>query len=240
MDQTLQEEYKARINKAFDYIETHLDHQFTLEELARAANFSKFHFHRIFMACVGETPFQFINRIRLERAASLLITAKKESITDVALKCGFTDISVFSRNFKSYFNQAPSNYRKNKQAHSNQNQINSKTGKAKHQTTMYFCSSTNTIKWRTSMKLNKGVEIKNLEPMTVAYIRHIGPYAGNDKLFEGLWNKLFTWAGPRGLVGGPDFKSLIMYHDDPMSQMKISSDSACAFQCQMIQKWMVR
>ncbi len=65
------------------------------------------------------------------------------------------------------------------------------------------------------MKLNKSVEVKELPKMTVAYIRHIGPYKGDDKLFERIWNRLFTWAGPRGLIGGKDFKSLIIYHDDP-------------------------
>ena len=80
---------------------------------------------------------------------------------------------------------------------------------------MYFCESTNSLKWRTNMKLNKSVEVKELQEMNVAYVRHIGPYQGNDKLFQQLWNKLFAWAGPRGLIGGPDFKSLIIYHDDP-------------------------
>lgn len=65
------------------------------------------------------------------------------------------------------------------------------------------------------MKLNKSIEIKELPEMTLAYIRHIGPYQGNEKLFENLWNRLFSWAGPRGLIGGPEFKSLIIYHDDP-------------------------
>lgn len=65
------------------------------------------------------------------------------------------------------------------------------------------------------MKLNKSVEVKELPKMTVAYIRHIGPYKGDDKLFERIWNRLFSWAGPRGLIGGKDFKSLIIYHDDP-------------------------
>ena len=63
-------EYKARINKTLDYIEAHLDNQFTLDVLAAVSNFSKFHFHRIFLGVIGETPFQFINRIRLQRAAS--------------------------------------------------------------------------------------------------------------------------------------------------------------------------
>ena len=65
------------------------------------------------------------------------------------------------------------------------------------------------------MKLNKSVEVKELPKMTVAYIRHTGPYQGDDKLFEGIWNRLFAWAGPRGLIGGKDFRSLVIYHDDP-------------------------
>ena len=65
------------------------------------------------------------------------------------------------------------------------------------------------------MKLNKSVEVKELPKMTVAYIRHIGPYKEDDKLFESIWSRLFSWAGPRGLIGGKDFKSLVIYHDDP-------------------------
>ena len=51
--------------------------------------------------------------------------------------------------------------------------------------------------------------------MNVAYVRHIGPYAGNEGLFEKLWNKLFAWAGPRGLLEREDMQSLVIYHDDP-------------------------
>ncbi len=208
-------EYKSRINKTFDFIESNLDRPFTLEELAGVANFSKFHFHRIFLAWVGETPFQFILRVRLEKAASLMVSNPKETITDIALKCGFTDISVFSRNFRNHFEQSATGYRKMKHEKSNLSQHDSKTDQAADKASMYLCSHTNTIKWRTQMKLNKSVEVTELPKMTVAYIRHIGPYKGNDKLFETLWNKLFAWAGPRGLIGGPGFKSLVIYHDDP-------------------------
>lgn len=65
------------------------------------------------------------------------------------------------------------------------------------------------------MKLNQSVEVTKLPKMTLAYVRHIGPYKGNSQLFEKLWQQLMGWAGPRGLIGGPDFKSLIIYHDDP-------------------------
>lgn len=211
-NQNLSAEYKSRINKALDYIDTNIEKQFTLEELAGIANFSKFHFHRIFHSIVGETPFQFILRIRLEKAASLIITNPHERLTQIAFQCGFSDASIFSRNFKSFFKASATQFRRNK---SNLSQTESKIGQEKDRTSMYFCNESNTIKWRTNMKLNKGVEVRELPKMTVAYIRHIGPYKGDEKLFENLWNRLYTWAGPRGLIGGPDFKSLTIYHDDP-------------------------
>ena len=214
-DQHLEKEYNSRINKAFDYIESNIDKQFTLEEIASVANFSKFHFHRIFQAIVGETPFQFILRLRLEKAASLIETNSKENITEIALKCGFTDISIFSRNFKNYFNKSASQYRKEKHEKSNLSQLNSKTQQVDDKSLMYFCPNSKTLKWRTNMKLNKSVEVKELPKMTVAYIRHIGPYKGNAQLFDILWGKICTWAGVRGLMGQPDLKFLTIYHDDP-------------------------
>jgi len=211
----LHTEYISRINRTFDYIESNIEKPMTLEELATIANFSKFHFNRIFHSIVGETPFQFILRIRLEKAATLILANKKESISEIAYKCGFSDISIFSRNFKSYFHISASQYRTNKSNNSNLSQQDSNRHQNDDKPTQYFCPELNTIKWRTNMKLNKSVEVKELPEMTVAYIRHVGPYKGDDKLFESIWNKLFAWAGPRGLIGGKDFRSLIIYHDDP-------------------------
>lgn len=211
-NENLINEYKSRINKTLDYIEKNLDQQFTLEELAGTANFSKFHFTRIFHSLVGETPFQFIIRVRLEKTATLLLTDKKNSIQNICFKTGFSDVSVFSRYFKKYFLVSPSQYRiKN----SNIGQKDSNNVKSEIKTSSYFCFNSLTIKWKTSMKSNKSVEVKDLPEMNLAYIRHIGPYKGDSKLFEQLWNKLFRWAGPRGLIGGKDFRSLIIYHDDP-------------------------
>ena len=211
----IQDVYKVRINKAFDYIEKHIDKQFSLAELAEVANFSKFHFNRIFWGVVGETPFQFINRLRLERAASLLCTNPGITITEVAYKVGFSDVSIFSRNFKARFNMSATQYRNLNQTNSKQGQEDSNHQHDEGASYLYFCFESQTLKWRTNMQMNKSVEVKALPEMTVAYIRHIGPYKGDEQLFEKLWNRLFTWAGPRGLVGGKDFDSLIVYHDDP-------------------------
>ena len=51
--------------------------------------------------------------------------------------------------------------------------------------------------------------------MHVAYLRHIRPYQGDETLFERLFTKLFTWAGPRGLIQFPATKVISLYHDNP-------------------------
>ena len=59
------------------------------------------------------------------------------------------------------------------------------------------------------------IEVKEMPEFNVAYVRHIGPYKGDTELFGSLFEKLFKWAGPRGLLGSPDMKVLCVYHDDP-------------------------
>ena len=61
----------------------------------------------------------------------------------------------------------------------------------------------------------QSVVVKDLEPMTLAYVRHVGPYVGDGAVFEKLYNRLFSWAGPRGFLNDPDLKSFCMYHDNP-------------------------
>ena len=50
------------------------------------------------------------------------------------------------------------------------------------------------------MELNKGVEIREFPKTTIAYVRHTGPYKGNEELFEKLYGELYAWAGPRNLT----------------------------------------
>jgi len=64
------EEYVSRINRVIDHIEANLDTDLSLERLAEVAGFSPFHFHRIFRAMMGETLNQFIQRLRIEKAAA--------------------------------------------------------------------------------------------------------------------------------------------------------------------------
>ncbi len=86
--------YQGRINTAVDYIEKNLKHNFSLDEIAAVAGFSKYHFHRIFYTFTGESLFQFIQRLRLEKAATLLLTGPVKPVTEIALECGFSNSSI--------------------------------------------------------------------------------------------------------------------------------------------------
>jgi AraC family transcriptional regulator len=105
------EEYVSRINRVIDYIEINIDIELSLENLAKVANFSRFHFHRIFRAMVGETLNQFIQRIRIEKAAAQLIVNPKKSITEIAFDCGFSGSATFARAFKETFQMSASEWR---------------------------------------------------------------------------------------------------------------------------------
>ena len=92
------------------YAAAHLDEDVSLAALARQAGLSAFHLQRIFSTAVGETPKQLTLRLRLGRAAVMLLTSD-ESILDVALSCGFQSHEVFIRAFRRRFGITPSAYR---------------------------------------------------------------------------------------------------------------------------------
>ncbi|NQT17474.1 MAG: helix-turn-helix transcriptional regulator [Planctomycetes bacterium] len=82
-------EYRERVCHAMNFISRNLDRDLSLEEIAEAALFSRFHFHRIFKAVVGETVAGFTRRLRLELAANRLLSRPDEDITTIAIGCGF-------------------------------------------------------------------------------------------------------------------------------------------------------
>lgn len=215
-------EYLARVHRVMDYVERHLDERLTLDVLAAVANFSPFHFHRVFTACTGEPLYQFILRVRLERAATKVATQPRESLTAIALDCGFGSSAAFARAFRGAFGMSASEYRqrhrKNREADGKARKDPSEPGiyagshaadleAAAHQGSM---TMTNTG----AMKPATTVRVEALGPTTVAYVRHTGPYAGDGALFGRLFGELCRWAGPRGLLG-PQARFLTVYHDNP-------------------------
>lgn len=218
-----QKEYIYRINRVVDYIENNLDNDLSLEKLADVANFSPFHFHRIFSAFMGETLNDFIKRIRVEKAASMLLTDKDRPISEVAELCGYNSLSVFCRNFKNHFKTSAQDFRNSWESENSKNgKTDSKTDRLKASSNEYVCDVKSSKTRRITMK--KNVEIKEMPAMNVIYCRHVGQFDQIGKAYE----KLFKWAGPRGLLQFPETKGLTYYHDDPkVTNIEKLRQSAC-------------
>ncbi len=223
----LREEYAQRINRAIDYIEAHLEEELSLDKLAEVACFSRYHFHRLFGALVGENLGQFIQRIRLERAASKLLRNPKKTITEIAFECGFSSSAVFARAFREAFGVSAGQWRANRGAEDgkicktegNSGKTVRNVRKAFDASSLYIEGNNITQTWRIAMKEKPGIEanvvVREIPEMQVAYIRHIGPYSNNPKLFDALFGKLTAWAGPRGLLRFPETKLLAIFYDNP-------------------------
>ncbi|MFC0681888.1 GyrI-like domain-containing protein [Lysobacter korlensis] len=100
-------DHLVRVNAVVDHVLTHLDAQLRLDDLARVARFSPFHFHRKFRSITGETIAQFVKRVRLERAIVLLSSPERLDLTTIAIRCGFASSSAFSRAFRERYGQPP-------------------------------------------------------------------------------------------------------------------------------------
>jgi len=221
----MQNEYTVRINRVIDFIDTHLGEKLQLADLARVATFSPYHFHRLFRAFTGEPLYRFIQRLRIEKAATQLVERPRTSVTEVALDCGFSSSSSFARAFKEHFGESATEYRNAVFGRESKiSEIKSKTGKTQSKERQdavlrggYPESINLLIKGRNKMLDQKSytVEVKTVEEMNVAYVRHTGPYKGDENLFSDLFNRLCTWAGPRDLLADPDLKMLAVYHDNP-------------------------
>jgi AraC family transcriptional regulator len=100
----------ARVTRIVRAIERHPDAQLSLARLAREAGLSPYHFLRVFQHLTGVTPHQYVLRARMREAASQL-AAEPSRVLDIALACGFGDVSNFNRAFKAEFGVSPRIYR---------------------------------------------------------------------------------------------------------------------------------
>lgn len=101
----------TRLKAVLAYIRDNYESQITLDELSEIAGMSPKYFCRAFSAVTGKTPIAYLNYYRVECAGELL-RLTDNTITEIALSCGFNDMSYFSKQFKRYKNVTPSQYRK--------------------------------------------------------------------------------------------------------------------------------
>jgi AraC-like DNA-binding protein len=93
------------------WIDAHSAEPVALDDMARQAGWSPFHFLRVFGAVLDVTPHQYLVHSRVRKAAALLVEDPARAITDVALDVGFADLSNFVRSFRRATGLAPRAWR---------------------------------------------------------------------------------------------------------------------------------
>ncbi len=179
--------YEARLRRVLQHIFDHPDGDLSLDALADVAAMSRFHWHRVYHAMTGETCAQAVRRVRAHRAAIWLIQTDWP-VSEVAKRTGYGNVQSFARAFREIYGQTPAAFRK--AGNPGALGLTLKTG----ETLMY------------------DIEIRDLPPLRLAALRHIGDYAEIGRAFQQLAT-VFTarayWPHARGMVG--------IYYDDPSS-----------------------
>ena len=101
----------ARLYRSREFLADRLDQPLRLADAAGEACLSAYHYHRMFLRAFGETPHEFLTRLRIDRAKQLL--ARDESpVTEVCLAVGYESLGSFSSLFRSLVGRSPSEYRR--------------------------------------------------------------------------------------------------------------------------------
>jgi AraC family transcriptional regulator len=222
-------EYARRMNRVLDYIDRHLDTPLELAILADVANFSRFHFHRMFAGWMGETLGDYIRRRRLTVGAMRLASSPDLTVLDAAIQCGFGSGEAFGRAFKLQFGCTPAAWRDDTarrsaeelaamrsqrrlrignvigNADSNPDQVESNSDQ-----NFSVASDHNEVSYQLQEEMKMKVDIMELPAAKVAYLRKIGPYGAAIGAF---WDTTFNpWLSANGLS---DQGCYGISHDDP-------------------------
>jgi len=196
--------YLSKINQVQDYIENHLEEELNIKKLAEIAQFSEFHFQRIFRQFTGESLYSYMKRVRLEKSVFLLRANKQRTIQDIALSVGFTNQASFAKALKERFGTTASVIKKCEE---------SKLSRLLSGD-CFSENSTNGKVYPDIMNYNVPVElsIKKIDPVDVIYIRNTGSYKGDAYLFGQLFMKINKYGEEKKLITSQT-KWFVTYHD---------------------------
>lgn len=199
--------YQQRIGLVLRHIEQHLDARPDLEELARIACFSPYHFHRIFSSMVGESVAAYVRRLLLERAA-MQLGHSTESVTQIALGAGYDSVDAFTRAFRAHMGMLPSEYRR-RQGHL-------EAARKRHMARPLFYHE---MPHLPPME----VRIKKFAPRLVAAVRHTGPYDESGP----AWERLCGALGPCGLLSEASVAYGVSYDNPDITAPEKCRMDAC-------------
>ncbi len=186
-------EYERRVNRVMDHVRAYLGEPLTLADLARVAAFSPFHFHRVFRAVTGETLFGFVQRVRLERAAGMLLYSDASVLT-VALEHGFGSAATFARAFRAHFGMSATAWRAGGGARW-RHRLGRKLGK---QVRSAGKARERSRAQRGEKEAPMTIRVQEQPAFHVAYMRYVGPFGPRG--IPELWGRLMRWAEAHGVA----------------------------------------
>jgi AraC family transcriptional regulator len=192
-------DYGRRIARAMALIAADPARSPTLEELAGAAAFSPFHFHRIYRELTGETPAETLARLRLSQAAVLLVRDGLP-VAVVAARCGYGSAAAFTRAFRAAYGIPPAAYR-------------DRGG---------IAAALPPPKPTAEDDAMHEITIRAEPALRLAALAHRGAYS----LMGNTFDRLGAWAAARGLIGA-ETRFLGLYHNDPQTvpEAELQSDA---------------
>lgn len=183
--------HRSQIGRAQRFIRLHMDSPLTLDEIAREAGASPFHFVRIFMAYTGETPFDFLRRVRLMTAVRMLQEDPVGAITEIALSVGYETPSAFNKVFKQKLQMSPREFRN--------------LGKAEQYDLVYRLAKPIESKEETmDLNMNLKPEIVVRPASHYVYLRRTGPFA---EVAPPTWDEMFRLLA--GKIGHEQFTEFL-------------------------------
>jgi AraC family transcriptional regulator len=102
---------ETAVLRAIEAMRDRLGEQLTVDDMARAAMFSKFHFTRMFQRVTGVSPGRFLSALRLQRAKELLVSTSMK-VADISVSVGYNSVGTFSSRFSRSVGMSPTIYRR--------------------------------------------------------------------------------------------------------------------------------
>ncbi len=192
-------DYEARVRRVLEHVHAHLDAPLDLNRLADIACLSPYHWHRVYLGLQGETVHATVTRLRLQRAAKLLIRGEL-SLQRIACMSGYSAVPPFARAFKTAYGLSPGRYR-NCGAHAPyRERVSSSDGPASR------------------------IEVRDEPGYRCVAVPHTGRYLEVDRAFSELFLRL-----ARAGMAVRSMGSLGVYFDDPNAVAESRLESlACA------------
>jgi AraC family transcriptional regulator len=179
-------------NDILFYIYSHIDVDINMDELAHEFEISKFYMHKVFKEMFGRNIYESIKAIRLQKAATLLLTNKYSTISDIAALCGYSSQTSFIRVFKERFLMTPTQWRQGGYKTYSKNIIEESI-KTKHSNATFDHLVPTIVK---------------MPQIEAYYIRHRGY---NDQIRQ-TWQKIQSWTYSNNIE---NYQHIALFHDNP-------------------------